>query len=134
MPASRTSRFWRAAPALAYLAAASTLAACGGSVTRGSIGAVLGRDNDTQAVYVRDVPEGLGADEAGLLPGDEILMIDGRYARDLDKKTMVDLLRGPVGSAVDLTVVRGADVLRVRVKRTAMREAEVKPKEERIEP
>jgi C-terminal processing protease CtpA/Prc len=101
----------------------------------GSVGAVLGRDNDTHALYVRDVAEGLGADEAGVLPGDEIVMIDGLYTRDLDKKAITARLRGGVGAPVELTILRGNEVHRVRVKRTALREREeVKPKEEAIEP
>ena len=110
------------------------LAACSATSHPGSIGAVLGRDNDTRALYVRDVPEGLGASLAGLVPGDEILMINGQYARDLDQKAIVGLLRGEVGTEVDLTVSRGGEIRHVRVKRTALREAEVKPKEETIEP
>jgi len=121
-------------PALArsralLLAASLALAACVAASNTGSIGAVLGRDNDS-----RDVPEGLAADDAGLIPGDEIVMIGGQYTRDLDQKAIVDLLRGPVGSEVELTIARGSEVRHVRVKRTALREHEVKPKEERIEP
>lgn len=98
----------------------------------GSVGAVLGRDNDTHAVYVRDVPEGLAADLAGLLPGDEIIMIDGIYARDLDKRALTKRLRGDVGTSVDLTILRANEVLRLRVRRTPLRghDDEVKPKEE----
>jgi carboxyl-terminal processing protease len=124
-------------PALAralLLAASLALPACAGASDSASIGAVLGRDNDTRALYVRDVPDGLGASLAGLVPGDEILMIDGQYTRDLEQKAIVALLRGPVGSEVDLTVARGSEVRHVRVKRTALRESEVKPKEETIEP
>lgn len=116
------------------LALPLSLAACSGASETGSIGAVLGRDNDSRALYVRDVPDGLGASLAGLYPGDELLMISGQYTRDLDRKAIVGLLRGPIGSEVELTVVRGSEVRHVRVKRTALREAEVKPKEETIEP
>jgi C-terminal processing protease CtpA/Prc len=108
------------------------LAACAPRV--GSIGAVLGRDNDTSALYVRDVASGLAAEKAGLVPGDEIVMIDGLYVRDLPIKDVKRLLRGEVGSVVDLTIVRGREVRRVRVARSAFREAEVKPREERLVP
>ena len=111
-----------------------SLAACSATAPAGSIGAILGRDTDTRALYVRDVPEGLGASLAGLIPGDEILMINGQYTRDLDQKAIVKLLRGEIGTEVDLTVARGGEVRHVRVKRTALRETEVKPKEETIEP
>jgi C-terminal processing protease CtpA/Prc len=110
-------------------------AGCGSDPAIGSVGAVFGRDNDTHALYVRDVPEGLGAEEAGLLPGDEIVMIDGHYVRDLDRKEITQRLRGEVGTKVDLTVLRGSEVNRISVKRTALRSNDdVKPKEERIDP
>jgi C-terminal processing protease CtpA/Prc len=109
-------------------------AACG-SPSVGSVGAVLGRDNDTHALYVRDVPPGLAADRAGLLPGDEIVMINGVYVRDLSPRDVRARLRGEVGSAVELTVVRGGEVLEVRLIRGELRaHEEVKPKEERLDP
>ncbi|MGK3999765.1 PDZ domain-containing protein [Sorangium sp. So ce1024] len=115
--------------------AALLLMAAGCSASVGSIGAVLGRDNESEALHVRDVPPGLAAERAGLLPGDEILMIDGVYVRDLTSTELRDRLRGPVGSAVELTIVRGGDVRRVRVVRGALRELEgIKPREERIVP
>lgn len=102
----------------------------------GSVGAVLGVDTETGAVHVRETREGLAADEAGLLPGDEILMVDGVYVRDLGAAAVRDKLRGPVGSTVDLTVVRGEEVLRVKLTRRPLGAATAKPreKEERIEP
>ena len=118
----------------ALLAAPILTAACGGPGV-GSIGAVLGRDADTRAVHVRDVPPGLAAGRAGLLPGDELLMIDGVYVRDLPSQDLRTRLRGDAGSTVELTVVRGAEVLRLRVIRGELRERdEIPPKEERIDP
>lgn len=104
--------------------------ACGG--TTGSVGAVLGRDEETHAVHLRDVPKGLGAAEAGLVPGDEIVMIDGFYVRDLSARQIRTLLRGDVGTQIELTVVRNGEVRRVRVTRTALRVHE-EQKERRLE-
>ncbi len=115
--------------------AALLLLAAGCGASAGSIGAVLGRDNESQALYVRDVPRGLAAEQAGLSPGDEILMIDGVYVRDLSSTQIRDRLRGAVGSTVELTVVRGRDVRRVRVVRSELQANEgVKPREEKIVP
>lgn len=110
-------------------------AACSGPSV-GTVGAVLGVDNDTGAVYVRETPEGLAADKAGLLPGDEIMMIDGLYARDLGPTAVRDKLRGEVGSSVDLTVVRGGEVMHVKLVRTERGAAKAAPpaKEERVAP
>ena len=81
------------------------------------------------------MPPGLASDQAGLLPGDEILMIDGIYVRDLTSQAIRARLRGDVGTKVELTVVRGSEVLRVQVVRKELRERDgIAPREERIEP
>ena len=62
-------------------------------------------------------------------------MIDGVYVRDLTSTQVRERLRGPPGSAVELTVVRGRDVRRVRVVRSALKPHEgIKPREEQIVP
>lgn len=105
---------------------------CGGGAS-GSVGAVFGRDNDTRALYVREVPPGLAAAGAGLLPGDQVVMIEGLYVRDLDAKTIHDKLRGEVGSTVALTILRGEEVLHLRVSRGALRDHQaIQPKETRF--
>lgn len=94
---------------------------------------MFGRDNDTRSLYVREVPPGLAAAGAGLLPGDQIVMIEGLFVRDLDAKTIREKLRGEVGSTVALTVLRGEKVLHVRVSRGATRDHQaIPPKETRF--
>ncbi len=113
--------------------AALTLGCSGPSI--GSVGAVLGVDKETGAVHVRETREGLAADKAGLRPGDEILMLDGVYVRELGAAAVRDRLRGNVGSSVELTVVRGEDVLRVKLVREALGASAAPPqREERIAP
>jgi carboxyl-terminal processing protease len=117
---------------LAILALA--LPACGGGVV-GSVGAVFGRDSDTRALVIRDAPEGAAAARAGLQAGDQIVMIDGFYVKDLDSKAIREKLRGDVGTSVHLTVVRNGDEIRhVRIVRRELgdRAAPPPPKEERI--
>jgi C-terminal processing protease CtpA/Prc len=98
--------------------AALVLLGCGGgSGGFGTVGAVFGRDNETRDLYVREVVEGQGAEEAGLSPGDQVVMIDGVFVRDLDPAAIRARLRGEVGTTVALTVVHGERVLRVRVQR-----------------
>lgn len=83
----------------------------------GSIGAVLSRDRETGALHVREAPDGLAGEAAGLIPGDRVKMIDGVLADDLGKERIQGLLRGPVGTSVMLTVIRGEEVLHVEVGR-----------------
>lgn len=90
---------------------------CGGA--RGTIGARLGRDGEGHVV-LREVPAELGAGRSGLLPGDEVLLIDGQDVRELSTAKLHAVLSGDLGSRVNLTVRRGDEVVRVTVGRTAI--------------
>lgn len=92
--------------------------ACGPA--KGTIGAVLARDPDGR-LFVRDVPPGLAAERAGLEPGDEILLIDGRDARALGPEGVHQALGGNVGDPVKLTLVRKSEIVRVTLRRTEAR-------------
>lgn len=118
------------------LAVAVALAPGCSAPSVGSIGAVLGVDNETGSVHVRETREGLAADKAGLQVGDEILMIDGVYVREMGVAAVQGKLRGSVGSGVELTVARGERILRVRLVRQplAASAAPPRPREERIAP
>jgi carboxyl-terminal processing protease len=110
------------------------LLGCGGS-GGGSVGAVFSRDRETRALVVRDAPPGGAAGKAGLLQGDQILMIDGWYVNDLDAREIRARLRGEVGSTVRLTVVRnGGEVHHLQVTRRELGERlpPPPPREERI--
>jgi carboxyl-terminal processing protease len=115
------------------LLVALCLGGCGVSEAPvGSIGAVLGRDPESRTVHVRDVPESALEPEEALLPGDELLMVEGLYVRELTTEELRKVLRGPPGSKVKLTVVRGEQILRLELRRKALRETPVRTKEERL--
>jgi carboxyl-terminal processing protease len=57
-------------------------------------------------VRVHGVDDGGPADRAGVRDGDLIVQVDGRATAGLGQRTIVDLLRGRVDSAVDLVVHR----------------------------
>jgi carboxyl-terminal processing protease len=117
-----TLRIRRRSPYVQFALCLGALAcaACGASPDAGSIGAILGRDEESKAVYVRDIPE--AASEVDLLAGDEIVMIDGVYVRDLSTKDLRRRLRGEPGSRVKLTLLRGSAVVRVEIVRTPLKE------------
>ncbi len=69
------------------------------------IGAALSADGKT--LLVRNALPGGGAAEAGLLPGDHIIAIDGRPIIDLGFEGSMNAIRGPEGTSVLLTVTRG---------------------------
>ena len=121
----------RVSPSIVFLLA---FGCAPSATTTGSIGAVLARDGPSGAVWAHQVPEGLSADDAGMRQGDRVKMIDGVYVDDLDRARIVRLLRGPVGSHVTVTVVRGDEVLQLSIVRQSQRaHVEDVPKTEKIE-
>jgi len=103
---------------LAAALALSVAVACGPK--QGTIGAVLAQQSDG-TLYVREVPDGLAADKAGLRPDDQILLIEGMDVRMMDQKQVHQALVGEIGSTVKLTVIRGEEVIHMTVKRTPAR-------------
>ena len=71
-----------------------------------------------QQLVLREVPPQLAAARAGLQPGDEILLIDGRDVRELDERGVHQALAGNVGDPVKLTLLREGHVVRVTLRRT----------------
>jgi C-terminal processing protease CtpA/Prc len=84
---------------------------------RGTIGAVLAQTPD-QRLVLHEVPPTLAAGRAGLQPGDELLLIDGRDVRDLNVRGVHQALSGEVGDPVKLTLLREGRVIRVTLRRT----------------
>jgi carboxyl-terminal processing protease len=92
-----------------------TLASC--AADPGSIGAVLAQSHVDGRVTFREVPRGYPAAEAGMAPGDEILLIEGRDVRSMSPDAIHRLLQGEVGTKVNLTVLRRGKIERIAVKR-----------------
>ncbi len=103
------------AGAVGLLTTLLSVGACGPK--QGTIGAVLGQSPEGE-LTIREVPEGLAADEAGLQPGDKVLLIDGVDVRTLDSKGVHEALAGEVDDKVKLTVERGDQIIRVTLRRT----------------
>ncbi|HOV80547.1 MAG TPA: S41 family peptidase [Bacillota bacterium] len=72
--------------------------------TFGGLGILVGV-KDNNLTVVRSY-QGTPAYKAGILPGDVISKIDERDVRGLDLETAISLMRGPVGSVINLTVIR----------------------------
>lgn len=119
MPGTALEACRRCVGMLAFLVSVLGSSGCG-PPPHGTIGAILGQQGDGR-VFVRDAPPDLGAAQAGLRPGDEILFIDGVQASSLSPEQLSHVLGGPVGAPVDLTVLRDGQVLRVTVTRTEAR-------------
>jgi C-terminal processing protease CtpA/Prc len=72
----------------------------------GGIGAVLNKDANAQTIFVAGVLPGLAADKAGILQNDIISEVGGVSTYGKDLADVVALIRGPVGSTVDISIVR----------------------------
>ena len=90
--------------------------ACGSSWT-GSVGAVLGKGKTDGRLFIREAPAGMGAAKAGVLPGDEVLAIDGLQVANLSPEAVHKALSGKVGSKVKLTLARAKVTLEVTIER-----------------
>lgn len=88
-----------------------------GSVT--GIGVVLERRD--RGLVVQTVLPGSPAERAGLDPGDQIVTVDGRDVRDEPAAAVVDDVRGPAGTTVELGLEGGPDGRRsIAVERAAV--------------
>lgn len=97
------------------LAAAASALAC--APPRGTIGAVLSQDSDARLRIV-EAPKELAAAKAGLRPGDEIILIDGIDVRSLTDQDLHRVLSGEIDQPVQITALRGEEVVRVTLKRS----------------
>jgi C-terminal processing protease CtpA/Prc len=87
----------------------------------GSIGAMLTKNHTDGRVTVRQVPRDMESAQAGLEPGDEILFIDGRDAKAMTAEQVHQELVGPVGTTVNLTILRGETVRRLTIRRGTLK-------------
>jgi C-terminal processing protease CtpA/Prc len=100
-----------------FCIAVTLMPIAGCAAERGTIGAQLAQKGDGR-LFIREAPAGLAAARAGLRPGDEITLIDGRDVRSFDENGIHKILSGDVGDPVKLTVLRGEQVLHMTLMRT----------------
>jgi carboxyl-terminal processing protease len=64
-------------------------------------------ESEDEEVVVASPIEGSPADEAGVEPGDVVVAVDGESVRGEELSEVVEKVRGPEGTEVELTVLRG---------------------------
>lgn len=77
------------------------------------IGAELGKENES--IIIISPISGFPAEKAGLQPKDVIIEINGESAFNLSITEAVQKIRGPKGTKVDLTIVRGGKRIEVTI-------------------
>ncbi|MBQ7345809.1 MAG: S41 family peptidase [Oscillospiraceae bacterium] len=81
------------------------------------VGMTVQARSDGQGLDVLAVTAGGGAEEAGILAGDQIVAVDGSSIVDMDVNDATARVRGEEGTTVELTVVRQEQTLTFRVER-----------------
>ena len=106
---------------VAPVLACALLASCGGGGRGQPVGGIHAKlaYSEGGGLRVVDAPAGGGADLAGIRANDVIIAINGTSVRELDYQTIVERLRGPVGSTVQLEIFRKGEASTVTVMRQA---------------
>jgi carboxyl-terminal processing protease len=71
------------------------------------VGIQLSQDEETKELIVVSPIEDTPAFDAGIMARDVIVRIDGQSTEGMDTNAAVNLIRGPVGTEVNLTIRRG---------------------------
>ena len=119
MPVPTVTPYSRAAAILAI--ASALLMGCGGAGQGQPVGGIHAKlaYSEGGGLRVVDAPAGGAADLAGVQRNDVIIAINGTSVRELDYQAIVERLRGPVGSSVQLELFRSGEVHTVAVMRQA---------------
>jgi carboxyl-terminal processing protease len=81
------------------------------------IGVVIRSEEETGRVVVVSVIEGAAAEAAGVLPGDIFIEVDGQPVEGLDQNELATLVRGPAGTQVMITFLRGEERITLTMNR-----------------
>lgn len=81
------------------------------------IGITIQATEDSSGFTIQAVTEGGPAQEAGLLPGDLLIAVDGQDVRSLASDALRSLVRGEEGSTVSITVLRQQEELTFSIQR-----------------
>lgn len=90
------------------------------------IGVTVVQDSETGLLRITEVYEGSPAEEAGLQVLDQIYTVSGQLVEEIGMDATVALVRGEVGTSVDLSVVRNGIIYNFTVRRAAVEQQSVK--------
>jgi len=90
----------------------------------GGVGIEVG-ENDQGILTVIAPLKGTPADKAGILPGDLIIAINGKSTEGISTDGAVDVIRGPKGTVVTLTIVRDGKSQEVKLTRDTIQVPEI---------
>ena len=70
------------------------------------VGITILLDKEENGFYIQQVSPGGPAREAGILPGDILIGIEGKSTEEMKNTDARDLIRGPEGTTVNVTILR----------------------------
>ncbi|MGB7338171.1 MAG: S41 family peptidase [Phototrophicaceae bacterium] len=73
--------------------------------------------NDDEQIEVQQVFEGTGAEQAGVLPGDIFIEVDGLDVTDFDQTQLGNVVRGDAGTTVTITFLREGEEVTLTITR-----------------
>ncbi len=97
---------------------ASFLESSSGSYS--GIGATLQQDYSTGLITVVNTFAGSPAEQAGLLPDDILYMVEGEEVTGIDLNLVVVDLKGEAGTDVNISIVRGSEVIEMTITRASI--------------
>lgn len=109
-------RVWLGCAALLGASSIATIASTSCTPSSGGIHARMGY-SESGGLRVVDVPGEGPASRAGLVEGDRIASIDGDPVRSMALEEVVERLRGPIGSEVEVEVVRDGELVKLVIVR-----------------
>lgn len=89
------------------------------------IGVSVSAIPEANGIYVNNAISGSPADAAGILPGDIIVAVDGTRVEGMEFEAAANLIRGEVGTKVDITILRGDSEFTLSITRAMVNEQTV---------
>ncbi len=90
----------------------------------GGLGIQLAQVED--GVLIKDIAPTFNNEDAALLKGDYIIMVDGENVTGQKKEEILDAISGPVGSTVTITVLRQGKLVTLEIERILLKNADRK--------
>ena len=112
----------------AYYTAAEDVAALNENRTGNysGIGVTVVQDSETGLLRITEVYEGSPAEEAGLQVLDQIYSVEGQLVADIGMDATVALVRGEIGTKVNMAILRNGIIYNFAVERAIVEQQSVK--------
>ena len=91
----------------------------------GGIGVMIEYNHTDETLLISSVLPGSPAEKAGVLKGDYIYAVDGATVEEIGYLYAANLIKGEVGSTVELTVLRGEELVTMPIVRAVIEDVSV---------